>query len=75
MPRAFIGLGSNTDPERNIAQSLRLLGQKALVIGVSTVFAGSKGSSTAGAAVTDSPRAPAISTFSCTARQRCARRR
>ena len=37
MPRAFIGVGSNIDPERNIAQSLRLLGKKTRLIGVSTV--------------------------------------
>jgi 2-amino-4-hydroxy-6-hydroxymethyldihydropteridine diphosphokinase len=38
MARAFIGIGSNIDPERNIARSLRLLRQKARVIGVSTVY-------------------------------------
>ena len=39
MPRAFVGIGSNIDPARNVAKALRLLGRRARLRAISTVYA------------------------------------
>ncbi len=38
MTRAFIGMGSNVEPERNLREALRQLASAVRVLGVSTVF-------------------------------------
>lgn len=38
MPRAFIGMGSNIEPERNMREALRLLSAAVRVLGISTVY-------------------------------------
>ncbi len=38
MTRAFVGLGSNIDPERHVAQALRLLAARVRITGISTVY-------------------------------------
>lgn len=38
MARAFIGLGSNIDPERNMREALRMLSSMVPVQGISTVY-------------------------------------
>ena len=38
MARAFIGVGSNINPEENVRGALRLLGQQVRIAGVSTVY-------------------------------------
>ncbi|MCL5103238.1 MAG: 2-amino-4-hydroxy-6-hydroxymethyldihydropteridine diphosphokinase [Armatimonadetes bacterium] len=38
MPIAYIGIGSNIDPETNILAALRLLGRKARVVAISTFY-------------------------------------
>ena len=38
MPRVFIGVGSNIDPEHNILAALRMLGERVRIVGVSTFF-------------------------------------
>lgn len=38
MARAFIGVGSNVEPERSVQESLRLLGSLARITGISTVY-------------------------------------
>ena len=36
--RIFIGLGSNIDPERNIAEALRLLARRCSILALSTIY-------------------------------------
>jgi 2-amino-4-hydroxy-6-hydroxymethyldihydropteridine diphosphokinase len=38
MPRAFIAIGSNIDPERNVLAALRLLRRRVQIIAVSTFY-------------------------------------
>ena len=38
MPRAFIGVGSNIDPEKNVKEALRLLAIRSSVLNISTVY-------------------------------------
>jgi 2-amino-4-hydroxy-6-hydroxymethyldihydropteridine diphosphokinase len=38
MARAFIGIGSNIEPERNVRAAVRSLAQQARVVGISTVY-------------------------------------
>ncbi len=38
MVRAFLGIGSNIDPEENVQKAIRLLSLKARVRGISTVY-------------------------------------
>jgi 2-amino-4-hydroxy-6-hydroxymethyldihydropteridine diphosphokinase len=38
MPRAFIGIGSNIDPEKNVKEALRLLSARTSVLKISTVY-------------------------------------
>src|SRR5262245_46662957 len=38
MPRAFIGIGSNIAPEKNIREALRMLAKSARIISISTFY-------------------------------------
>lgn len=38
MARAFVGVGSNTDPAENVSKAIRLLARRARVLAVSTVY-------------------------------------
>jgi 2-amino-4-hydroxy-6-hydroxymethyldihydropteridine diphosphokinase len=38
MPRVFIGVGSNIDPESSIPAALRTLGERVRIVGVSTFY-------------------------------------
>ena len=38
MPRAYIGVGSNIDPEANIPAALRMLAEVATIVGISTFY-------------------------------------
>jgi len=38
MPRAFIGIGSNIEPENNIREALRLLAKSARIVSISTFY-------------------------------------
>jgi 2-amino-4-hydroxy-6-hydroxymethyldihydropteridine diphosphokinase len=38
MARAFLGIGSNIEPERNVAAALRLLAGQVRILGISTVY-------------------------------------
>jgi 2-amino-4-hydroxy-6-hydroxymethyldihydropteridine diphosphokinase len=38
MPRAFIGIGSNIEPEENIREALRLLAKSARIVSISTFY-------------------------------------
>lgn len=38
MPRAFISIGSNIDPDRNVREAIHLIERYAPVIGISTVY-------------------------------------
>ena len=38
MARAFIGIGSNIEPEKNVRAAVRSLAQQTCVVGISTVY-------------------------------------